>query len=53
MIEFGQGEEFAVAIEEFRSANALTRVLSLEARAYGRCQQERDQPCPSTQRAAA
>jgi polysaccharide pyruvyl transferase WcaK-like protein len=32
MMDFGQGEEFAVAIEEFRGADAMARVLSLEAR---------------------
>ena len=32
MMDFGQGEDFAVAIEEFRGADAMARVLSLEAR---------------------
>ena len=32
MMDFGQGEDFAVAIEEFRGADAMARVCSRPAR---------------------
>jgi polysaccharide pyruvyl transferase WcaK-like protein len=33
MVEFGQGEELTVTLEEFRAADAMTRIRLLESRA--------------------
>ena len=34
MLDFGQGDEFAVALEKFRAGDAITRIRLLEARAH-------------------